>query len=170
LEEKMKLQPRINHVVYLLARIGADEKVEAPKIKYDLGKLRQIVDLYCELGFPPEAMKVLELMEQIAKTELTEPHAIIREAKANVLFAAFHPSRNDRLDQWAVMWNEVWTYDKVVAVHKEAIEWGKKAKWPEDRIKKLEDQITKLPDLLKYVKEPKNWKDLLEGKDKEPKW
>jgi hypothetical protein len=155
----------------LLARIGAGEPVDpspAP-LKYDLEKLRLISQYYCEMGYPTEGMKVVQFMEQIAQKELTEDRARVWEVTASILSeSTASPKRLNRF--WVLLWDQVWTYDKVVAVHKQAIEWGKKAGWEEARIKKLEDQITKLPELLKYVKEPKNFQDLLEGKTTEPKW
>jgi tetratricopeptide (TPR) repeat protein len=158
-------------IIYLLARIGAGEPVDPPPapLKHDLEKLRLISQHYCDMGYPTEGMKMVQFMEQIAQKELTEDRARVWESTAWILSeSTATPKRLNRF--WVVLWDQVWTYDKVVAVHKQAIEWGKKAGWEEARLKKLEDQITKLPDLLKYVKEPKNFQDLLEGKTTEPKW
>jgi tetratricopeptide (TPR) repeat protein len=157
-------------IIYLLARIGAAEPVDPPPPphKPDVETLRRISQHYCDMWFPNLGMIVVEEMEQLAGKQLVEDRARILEAQANVLSKASSTTASGKF--WVVLWDEVWTYDKVVAVHKQAIEWGKKAGWDEARIKKLEDQITKLPELLKYVKEPKNFQDLLEGKATEPKW
>jgi hypothetical protein len=156
-------------IIYLLARIGAGEPVEPPPLpQYAPEKLRRISQLYLDMWFPREALKVVELIEQVARKEQTEDRARIWETTAEIL-AKLTASDWSGLF-WVVFWDQVWTYDKVVAVHKQAIEWGKKAGWEEARLKKLEEQITKLPDLLKYVKEPKNFQDLLDGKASEPKW
>jgi tetratricopeptide (TPR) repeat protein len=158
-------------IIYLLARIGSGEPVDPqpPPLKHDLERLRLISQHYCDMGYPNEAMKIVQFMEQFAQKELTEDRARVWESTARILSeSTASPKSPNKF--WVLLWDQVWTYDKVVAVHKEAIIWAKKAEWNAERIKKLEDQITKLPDLLKYVEEPKNWKDLLEGKAKEPVW
>jgi tetratricopeptide (TPR) repeat protein len=166
---RMRVKALTDKVIYFLARIGAAEPVEpSPPPKYDIEKLRRITQLYLDMWFPREAIKVIELMEQVAGKELTADRARAWETAATIVFNSTSTAVSGLF--WVVFWDQVWTYDKVVAVHKQAIEWGKKAGWEEARLKKLEDQITKLPDLLKYVKEPKNFQDLLDGKATEPRW
>jgi hypothetical protein len=154
-DRKKKTEPLTEKIIYLLARIGAAEPIETllPP-KYDIEKLRRISQIYLAAGVPDEAGKVVLLMESVAQKQLTAERAVVYARKAEILFRATETRRSENF--WPVLWEQVWTYDKVVAVHKQAIEWGKKAGWDEARLKNLEDQITQLPDLLKYVKEPKN--------------
>jgi hypothetical protein len=169
LDGQKQIKPLTDKVIYLLARIGAGEPVKPlPAPKYEIDKLRRIFQNYLEMGFPNFAQGIVGVLERLTGEQSINDHARLITKKADILYLA--TSRTFSGFFWVVLWDEVWTYDKVVAVHKQAIEWGRKAGWDDARLKKLEDQITKLPDLLKYVKEPKNFQDLLEGKATEPKW
>jgi tetratricopeptide (TPR) repeat protein len=152
----------------LLARIGADEKVEKLAVRYDVTKLEKIVDTYLRLSLPNLAEPVIDLIEKSLEKQRVDLRARMWEVRANTV--AYFTSKPYDEGFLVVIWGEVWTHDKIIALQKEAIEWGKKAGWKEERIKKLETQIEKLPDLLKYVREPKNLKEILSGKAKEPVW
>jgi tetratricopeptide (TPR) repeat protein len=155
-------------IIELLARIGAEEKAATIKMQHKPDKLERIFKLYLDQHLPLLAERVVELMEKVAGKQLPEFHARLWEDKANTL--AYVTADPETPNFKIVLWQEVWTRDKIVLAHKKAIELGKKANWPAERIKKLEEQTTKLPDFLKYVKEPKNVGDVLSGKAEKPKW